>query len=328
MAVERLRDRAVTLMEWIKIDKRLRDNIKVRRFARRINASIPEAAGYLLFLWSWTAINARDGDLSALDDDDIADAADYPNAPKQFVEALIDVGLLDSDRRLHDWDEHNGASLAKQEERKQYFKDRRQTIKSARTVREQCANSASTESAQGEHRERTESAQCAHSESTALRSKNIRVNKDLKTLVCSDEFEQFWEVYPRQINKVGAYKAWNKCLKAGAKREDIQTAAEHYAESCRQKNTEAQFVMHPTTFLGRDQRWTEYVKGIPKEAMSSYDRAIAEGPKLDGVWGEMFGHVKQVEMEEAIGVDGSGLGEVRGADTWGGRGDESQYVPY
>lgn len=320
-------------MEWIKIDVDLKHHPKTKRLARRLGASIPETMGYLFGFWSWVFRHAPNGDISNYEAWEIADAASYDGDADVFITAMHEAKFIDDDNNVHEWMDFNGALYEYRQKEKERLKAYRQRTSSVRVRNEydtsnvHINNEYDTSTEQVEYTERTES----------VRGKS---KSESKTLVCSEtsntrqrheypeEFEVFWATYPRNINKVGAYKAWDRCLKAGAKREDIQTAAEHYAESCRQKNTEAQFMMHPSTFLGRDQRWTEYVKGIPKEAMSSYDRAIADGPQLTGIWGKAFGHVKEVELEEAIDIDGAGLDGLRGADTRSRRGDEGEPVPF
>lgn len=111
--------------------------------------------------------------------------------------------------------------------------------------------------------------------------------KDSKTLVRSKgtnararnnyppEFEAFWEIYPRRINKVGAHKAWVRKHKAGATNDDILAATRHYAQICAEDRQEERFVMHPSTFLGADDRWREYIEP-PKRGHPSYAPAAVK----------------------------------------------------
>jgi hypothetical protein len=63
-------------------------------------------------LWGWCAAHPerRAGDLSGMDDEDIALAADYPGEPGEFVRTLVALRLLDGVRgayRVHDYVENN-----------------------------------------------------------------------------------------------------------------------------------------------------------------------------------------------------------------------------
>lgn len=80
----------------------------------------------------------------------------------------------------------------------------------------------------------------------------------------SDDFEQFWQNYPRKIAKKEAYRAWTARLKGGALPGDMVSAAEHYAEYCEQRHAETQYIKHAATFLGPDLHFRDYITGIPE----------------------------------------------------------------
>lgn len=109
-------------MAWIESHQALDTSPKLKRAARRLGVSRPAMSGHLHFLWHWALDNAFDGDLSDLDDEDIAEAAEWDGDPDEFVETLADcgpgnqAGFLERDgltadgRRaalvIHDWWEH------------------------------------------------------------------------------------------------------------------------------------------------------------------------------------------------------------------------------
>lgn len=68
-------------------------------------------------LWSWALDNAPDGDLSPLSARVIAYGAGWraPNADA-FVGALVTVGWLDADHRIHDWHEYAGRLVERRKE--------------------------------------------------------------------------------------------------------------------------------------------------------------------------------------------------------------------
>lgn len=72
------------------------------------------------------------------------------------------------------------------------------------------------------------------------------------------EFEEFWRAYPegRRKEKKAAYRAWKARLNAGAKPEQLITAATLYAQEC--KGKDPRYIKLPKTFLGPDDHWLEY----------------------------------------------------------------------
>ncbi len=75
------------------------------------------------------------------------------------------------------------------------------------------------------------------------------------------EFEQFWFVYPRRVEKQGAYKAWIARLKEGVTPDILINASQNYAISCRENGIENRFIKHAKTFLGPSKPYEDYVGG-------------------------------------------------------------------
>lgn len=86
----------------------------------------------------------------------------------------------------------------------------------------------------------------------------------------SSDFEKFWSLYPKQIEKKKAYAAWNKTLKKEAKPDDIIQACINYTKLCNQENKEPQFIKHAATFLGPNEPYKEFVKGCPIKPALNY----------------------------------------------------------
>jgi hypothetical protein len=78
------------------------------------------------------------------------------------------------------------------------------------------------------------------------------------------EFESFWPVYPRRIDKGHARKAFKAARKKGVSLEVILAAVAAYAESV--KGSEARFIAHPATWL-RGERWTDEVPPDTTDAL-------------------------------------------------------------
>jgi hypothetical protein len=110
----------------------------------------------------------------------------------------------------------------------------------------------------------------------------------------TDEFETFWKTYPRHKEKFKAYKTWKARLKEKADPQQLITAAQNYTAYCKDSKTEEQFIKHPSTFLGPDKPYTEYINYKPTGAIP---KNIAKALEL----------VKKAEQEEQEGYKGGSV---------------------
>ncbi|WP_050613301.1 phage replisome organizer N-terminal domain-containing protein [Bacillus testis] len=74
----------------------------------------------------------------------------------------------------------------------------------------------------------------------------------------SNEFEQFWSIYPRKVDKKKAYKSFKTAIKNHSL-ETILSGTEKYA--AQSKNKDKQFIKHPATFLNNDSFIDGYEEG-------------------------------------------------------------------
>lgn len=100
-------------MAWIQSHQELRYHYKTKRLARELKVSVPAAIGHLHCLWWWAIDFAPDGDLSKLDDYEIADAIGYEGDDESRAKtALVSAGFLDSNDdgtlKIHDWFDYSG----------------------------------------------------------------------------------------------------------------------------------------------------------------------------------------------------------------------------
>lgn len=80
----------------------------------------------------------------------------------------------------------------------------------------------------------------------------------------SDEFESFWSVYPRRLEKKRAYRVWKTRLKEKVSSEDMISAAINYSRYCRDKGVDPQYIKHPGAFLVPDKPFEEFIHGMPE----------------------------------------------------------------
>jgi len=70
----------------------------------------PQGPLSLIYLWIFASQRRPSGVLDGMDEDDIAIAAKWPKASKQFIDALISVKFISCDKgtyTIHDWKENN-----------------------------------------------------------------------------------------------------------------------------------------------------------------------------------------------------------------------------
>jgi hypothetical protein len=81
--------------------------------------------------------------------------------------------------------------------------------------------------------------------------------KNTKNIYTS-EFEQFWSIYPKPIDKKKAFTKFKTAIKNHSL-ETILSGTKKYAQQV--QNTDKQFIKHPTTFLNNDSFIDGYEEG-------------------------------------------------------------------
>ena len=80
----------------------------------------------------------------------------------------------------------------------------------------------------------------------------------------STDFEEFWSIYPRKVDKAQAYKKYKARLEDGFSHEQLLKAAKNYADQCRRDRTEDKYIKHGKTFLGESTPFLDYLpKNVP-----------------------------------------------------------------
>ena len=133
-------------MAWIELHQNLPAHRKVKKLKRLLKIKTPQAVGHLAMLWLWAVDNAPDGDLSALDPEDIAEACEWTKDAEQFVQALTEAGFIDPDAKLHDWSDYAGMLLDRRENQREQNRKRQQRYRNKRKADSNAAESnASTQ---------------------------------------------------------------------------------------------------------------------------------------------------------------------------------------
>ncbi|WP_422445999.1 hypothetical protein [Thermoanaerobacterium sp. DL9XJH110] len=95
------------------------------------------------------------------------------------------------------------------------------------------------------------------------------------------EFEQFWAIYPRKVEKKKAFRVWNTRLKEKISPHDMITAARNYAAYCKKQSIEARYIKHPGTFLGPDKPFTDFIKEVVIDGTSERSFSTNDETKPD-----------------------------------------------
>lgn len=73
-------------------------------------------------------------------------------------------------------------------------------------------------------------------------------------------FQDFWDAYPRKVDKKRAYKCYQARIKEGFSEEEMLHAAQAYSEECKKEHRDSKYIKHPATFLSVDTPFAEYIK--------------------------------------------------------------------
>ena len=80
-----------------------------------------------------------------------------------------------------------------------------------------------------------------------------------------DDFEIFWQAYPRRVAKASARKAWLQTAKIRPPIEELLKAIQVQCQSEQWQKDDGQFIPHPATWL-RGERWEdEMAIDVPKQ---------------------------------------------------------------
>lgn len=234
-------------MAWISVHDTIYGP-KLRNLHKRLSCSEFEAVGILTAFWHWGLENAdREGRILSADKDDIARhlfgrGAGCNMKFLEIVDALIETGWIDEregNLYIHDWNIWQ----------EQWYKAVKKRKNDADRKREKKKQTEASE---------TRSEKPKQSEARSSKADNgIAVEE--KPEKYSEEFERFWSVYPRRIDKGNAYKKFLTRTKEGWSGEEIVQAAQKYAEECKKLHTDFQYIKHPKTFLSDALPFKDYL---------------------------------------------------------------------
>jgi len=171
-------------------------------------------------------------------------------------------------------------------------------IRNRRMIREEKEREATRERVQ-KHRAVTDLKQECNGNVTppSSSSTSSSSSKDIYT----SDFESFWKLYPRKIEKTKAFKCWQKLMKDGVKPTHLKVCADNYAGVCEALETEMQFIKYPATFLGPNKLYEDYKVSVPVEvdeliktdpAGNPFAPIVTPGGKPEWVTGKEFDELR------------------------------------
>jgi len=237
---------------WIAVHEEVLGS-KLRGLRKKAGCSEAEALGVLTLMWLWARKNADvTGLLGNADRDDIAHAISASLSKgldaHEVTAALIEEGWIDDINGklyVHDWYEW-------QQYWYNYLDKREKDKVRKRLERERAKSEAPKDDVQKLH---------SKSEVPVQHGKDVE-KKEEESPKYSKAFEDFWEVYPRKVEKGNAYKKYCTRLKDGFSDEQLFRSAKNYADECEKLKTDAKYIKHPKTFLSDS---TPFVDYLPKE---------------------------------------------------------------
>lgn len=87
---------------------------------------------------------------------------------------------------------------------------------------------------------------------------NTTVNTTVNNNIYEQDFEKLWTLYPNKKGKDKAKTAYIKAIKSGVTFEEIEQGVKNYAEECRVKKIEKQYIRHGSTWFNNKGWQDEY----------------------------------------------------------------------
>ena len=256
-------------MAWISVDQKLIGG-KLRSLYKAIGCSQNEAIGILVSLWLWGIDNAEmDGLMVSADREDIKQSFQAGLSKEvdgdTVVACLIDTGWIDEvdgQLYLHDWGDwrsyYNRYVREKENhaERMRRYRDKKIGKESTGDIPSDISSDVTGDISQ-EHTD---------AERPAVEKPEKKSRKEEQEEKHGKDFEEFWSVYPKKVDKGEAYKKYKARRKEGYSAEEILAAAKAYRAECERKHTDRQYIKHAKTFLGPNLSFTEYIPRNPEPA--------------------------------------------------------------
>lgn len=115
------------MVPWIQVYSNILTHDKTYALAEALKIPNYAAAGLMVSLWAWVAVNAVDGDITTYPPRAIADAVGWRKNPDSFFQTLRDIRLIEEkDGRtfIRNWEKYAALLIKFEEEQKQKTRER------------------------------------------------------------------------------------------------------------------------------------------------------------------------------------------------------------
>lgn len=92
-----------------------------------------------------------------------------------------------------------------------------------------------------------------------IKEKPNKSNTSVKVEGYTEEFQKFWDNYPKKFEKRSAFKMWKSSLEEGVTPEAMIQASKNYCTYCKNNRTEERHVKLPSNFLGKYKPYEEFI---------------------------------------------------------------------
>lgn len=268
-------------MAWISVHACV-DGPKLRDLRKKLKCSKFEATGILVYLWLWGLENAeKDGRILNAEREDVEECFGGSGCKiptHLIVDSLIETKWIDETPNglyLHDWEDWQD----------QWYKAkarRESDAKRKQENRKRKASDADDGTSGGQSTEVfSDTPQDISQKSGEPETKKLPTPSEKKESKYSTDFDEFWSVYPRNVDKGNAFKKYQARTKEGYSPEELLTAAKNYALQCKRSGTEQKYIKHAATFLSDARPFLDY---LPKKVEPADDVVQTGNPFQN--WGE------------------------------------------
>ena len=279
-------------MAWIEVHQSLPSHRKTRKLARLLGlkppGGIPQAIGHMVMLWLWCVDNAQSGDISNIDKGDIADAAGWTKDPDVFVWALGDAGFLDTDGKIHDWNDYAGKLIMQIAQRKAGNRSRQQKYRDNQkrdNVFHDSVTAVDDNTLVTRYDAVTSRVMHSSHNATTVPNPTVPNHTPIAPTVgdadasprprdeISELFDVFWSTYPRKTAKANALKSWRKIKPNKGLAQRIILAVREQAKTSQWTRDDGQYIPHPATWLNQ-RRWEDEIEPSPSAPENPYDKTL------------------------------------------------------
>lgn len=276
-------------MAWLEIHQSIRDHRKFLAVADTLDMAPAHVTGHIILFWLWALDNAPSGEITQISVRNIARAAQWEGDPEVFLSALIEGGLVDKTDEglfIHDWADYAGKLIDQRIADRERKRRSRAAAKKKNAEPSNCPEDVQrTSGGQDEDVQKMSVATVQYTtvQNTTLHNKresgegapscdnDISLDSNCNQLL-SDDFNRFWEVYPRKVGERQAFNEWKKINPDPDLANAIIASVERWKQSEQWTDDGGQFIPYPASFLAKE-RWKDDCQPAIKQVpfMKNYD---------------------------------------------------------